>query len=56
MVVKAGIYRLKLHIAGIKGQVRSCPNATPEDREKCKKAIGDSRKAKIARLSKNKRS
>jgi hypothetical protein len=51
MVVKAGIYRLKLHIAGIKGQVRSCPNATPEDREKCKKAIGDSRKAKIARLS-----
>jgi hypothetical protein len=51
MVVKAGIYRLKLHIAGIKGQVRACPNATPEDREKCKKAIEDSRKAKMARLS-----
>jgi len=29
MVVKAGIYRLKLHIAGKKGQVRSCPNAKP---------------------------
>lgn len=28
MVVKAGIYRLKLHIAGRKGQVRACPNAT----------------------------
>ena len=50
MVVKAGIYRLKLHVAGIKGQVRSCPNATPEDREKCKKAIEDSKKVKRSRL------
>ncbi len=50
MVVKAGIYRIKLHIAGIKGQVRSCPNATPEDREKCKKAIEDSKKVKKSRL------
>jgi hypothetical protein len=46
MVVRAGIYRLKLHIAGIKGQVRSCPNANPEDREKCKKAIEDSKNVK----------
>jgi hypothetical protein len=51
MVVTAGIYRLKLHIAGKKGQVRACPNATAEDREKCSKAIEDSRKAKVARLS-----
>jgi hypothetical protein len=32
-IVKAGIYRLKLHIAGKKGQVQSCPNATAEDKE-----------------------
>ncbi|ONM28905.1 hypothetical protein ZEAMMB73_Zm00001d039466 [Zea mays] len=51
MVVKAGIYRLKLHIAGRKGQVRACPNATQEDRDKCSKALDDSRKAKIARLT-----
>jgi len=50
MVVKAGIYRLKLHVAGIKGQVRACPNATPEDREKCKKAIEDSKKLKRSRI------
>ncbi|ONM32387.1 hypothetical protein ZEAMMB73_Zm00001d041090 [Zea mays] len=51
MVVKAGIYRLKLHIAGRKGQVRACPNATQEDRDKCSKALDDSRKVKIARLT-----
>lgn len=51
MVVKAGIYRLKLHIAGRRGQVRACPNATQEDRDKCSRALDDSRKAKIARLS-----
>jgi hypothetical protein len=50
MVVKAGIYRLKLHIAGKRGQVWPCPNATDEDKEKCKKAIEDSSKAKKARL------
>ena len=55
MVVKAGIYRLKLHIAGKKGQVRSCPNAKPEDREKCMKAIDDSRKVKKARQEEKKR-
>ena len=54
MVVKAGIYRLKLHIAGKKGQVRSCPNAKPEDREKCMKAIDDSRKVKKARQEEKK--
>ncbi|XP_025819127.1 uncharacterized protein LOC112895392 [Panicum hallii] len=50
MVVRAGIYRLKLHIAGIKGQVRSCPNANPEDRENCKKAIEDSKNVKRSRI------
>ena len=44
-VVKAGIYRLKLHIAGKKGEVRPCPNATPEDKEKCRKAIEESGRA-----------
>ncbi|KAF0935075.1 hypothetical protein E2562_030008 [Oryza meyeriana var. granulata] len=53
-VVRAEIYRLKLHIAGKKGQVRSCPNATKEDKEKCLKAIEDSRKVKRARLEKQK--
>lgn len=48
-VVKAGIYRLKLHIAGKKGQVTTCPNASEEDKAKCKKAIDESSKAKKAR-------
>lgn len=52
-VVKAGIYRLKLHIAGKKGEVRPCPNATPEDKEKCRKAIEESRRAKRARKEKD---
>jgi predicted FMN-binding regulatory protein PaiB len=48
--VRAGIYRLKLHIAGMKGQVNLCPNATPEDRARCKQAIEDSSNAKKARI------
>jgi hypothetical protein len=48
--VKAGIYRLKLHIAGIKGQVSACPSASAEDKAKCKAAIDASQKAKKARL------
>ncbi|TVU51761.1 hypothetical protein EJB05_03205, partial [Eragrostis curvula] len=51
-IVKAGIYRLKLHIAGKKGDVRSCPNATEADKEKCRKAIEDSRRNKRARREK----
>ncbi|XP_039827287.1 uncharacterized protein LOC120689001 [Panicum virgatum] len=49
-VVKAGMYRLKLHIAQKRGQVTPCPNATPEDIAWCKQAIDDSSKAKKARL------
>ena len=49
-IVKAGIYRLKCHIGGIRGDVKPCPSAPDEDRAKCKKAIEDSRKAKRARI------
>jgi len=52
-VVKAGIYRLKLHIAGKKGEVRACPNATEEDKAKCRKAIEESGRAKRARKEKD---
>ena len=51
-VVKAGIYRLKLHICGKKGDVRACPNATEEDKAKCRKAIEESGRAKRARREK----
>ncbi|KAL6606291.1 hypothetical protein ACP70R_041944 [Stipagrostis hirtigluma subsp. patula] len=49
-VVKAGIYRLKLHIAGIRGEVKACPSATDEARARCKKAIEEAREAKRARV------
>lgn len=49
--VSAGIYRLKLHIAGIQGEVKPCQKSTEEDKEKCKKAIDDSKKVKKARLA-----
>lgn len=48
-IVKAGIYRLKQHVAGVRGQVQSYPNSTPEDKAKCKKAIDDSKRNKKAR-------
>jgi hypothetical protein len=35
------VYILKLCIARKKGQVRACPNATNEYKEKCLKAIED---------------
>ncbi|CAN6245192.1 unnamed protein product [Urochloa humidicola] len=49
--VSAGIYRLKLHIAGIRGQVRPCKESIDEDKEKCNKAIDDSKQVKKARLT-----
>jgi hypothetical protein len=49
-VVKETIYRLKLHIAGKRGQLKPCLNATPEDMERCKQDIEDSSKAKKARI------
>ncbi|KAK3119406.1 hypothetical protein QOZ80_9BG0719220 [Eleusine coracana subsp. coracana] len=49
-IVRVSIYRLKLHIAGKKGQVRSCPGATAEDIAKCKAAIEESSRVKRARV------
>ncbi|CAL4976246.1 unnamed protein product [Urochloa decumbens] len=49
--VSAGIYRLKLHIAGIRGQVQPCKKSTDEDKERCKKAIDESKQVKKARLT-----
>ncbi|XP_062222565.1 uncharacterized protein LOC133921624 isoform X1 [Phragmites australis] len=48
-VVKAGIYRLKCHIAGEKG-VTTCVKATPEAVLQCKNAINESKRSKVARL------
>ncbi|KAH6776392.1 hAT transposon superfamily protein [Perilla frutescens var. hirtella] len=37
------IYRLKAHIAGIKGNVASCTKASKEERELCKNAINEAK-------------
>lgn len=50
LTVRAGIYRLKQHVAGIHGDVKPCHKASPEDKKKCKKVVDDSQKAKKARL------
>lgn len=47
--VTAGIYRLKLHIAGIRGQVKPCRNSTDEDKDKCKNAVDEAKRSKKAR-------
>uniref|UniRef100_K3XSF2 DUF659 domain-containing protein n=1 Tax=Setaria italica TaxID=4555 RepID=K3XSF2_SETIT len=52
LVVKAGIYRLKQHIAHIHGEVKPCWELTNEDQQKCAKVIDDSKKAKKARAEK----
>ncbi|WVZ56003.1 hypothetical protein U9M48_006593 [Paspalum notatum var. saurae] len=44
-----GIYRLKQHIAGIRGEVQPCPDSTDEDKAKCKQVIDASKEAKKAR-------
>ncbi|CAD6255282.1 unnamed protein product [Miscanthus lutarioriparius] len=49
LVVRAGIYRLKQHVGGIRGEVRPCLKASPEAIDKCKKAVDDSKQAKKAR-------
>ena len=49
LVVRAGIYRLKQHVGGIRGEVRPCLKASPEAVDKCKKAVDDSKQAKKAR-------
>ncbi|XP_072149653.1 uncharacterized protein [Setaria viridis] len=52
LVVKAGIYRLKQHIAHIHGEVKPCRESTNQDQQKCTKVIDDSKKAKKARVEK----
>ncbi|CAN6274248.1 unnamed protein product [Urochloa humidicola] len=52
LLVRAGIYRLKVHIAGIRGQVKPCRFSNEEDKERCKKALNDSKQVKRARLAK----
>ena len=49
LVVRAGIYRLKQHVGGIRGEVRPCLKAPPEAIDKCKKAVDDSKQAKKSR-------
>ncbi|KAH6824104.1 hypothetical protein C2S53_004070 [Perilla frutescens var. hirtella] len=41
--MSGGIYRLKVHIAGIKGNVASCTKASKEERELCKNAINEAK-------------
>ncbi|ESQ30701.1 hypothetical protein EUTSA_v10012177mg, partial [Eutrema salsugineum] len=41
-----GVFRLKEHIAGQKGNVSSCPASSKEDKEKCLKAINDVKERK----------
>ncbi|KAJ1256169.1 hypothetical protein BS78_K075300 [Paspalum vaginatum] len=47
--MQAGIYRLKQHIAGIRGEVQPCPESKDENKEKCKQVINASKEAKKAR-------
>ncbi|KAJ1287784.1 hypothetical protein BS78_02G037200 [Paspalum vaginatum] len=49
LIVRAGIYRLKQHIAGIRGEVQPCPESKDEDKKKCKQVINASKEAKKAR-------
>ncbi|CAN6181851.1 unnamed protein product [Urochloa humidicola] len=51
LLVTGGIYRLKVHIAGISVQVKACKHSKEEDRERCKKAIDDAKQVKKARLT-----
>lgn len=51
-VVRAGIYRLKNHIAGNKG-VTACPSAPPEAQEKCREAIEEAQRVKLAWLERD---
>lgn len=39
-----GIYRLKQHIAGLRGNVKPCPKSTPLDKTKCLQALEGSKK------------
>ena len=45
-VVSGGIYRLKQHIANVKGNAAPCKKSSDEDKKKCKKAIDDAQSKK----------
>lgn len=43
-MLSGGVFRLKQHIAGIKGNVISCYRSTPIDQVKCKRALEEVKK------------
>lgn len=45
-ITSGGIYRLKQHVANIKGNVAPCKKSSDEDKVKCKNAIEDARTKK----------
>lgn len=49
-VISGGVFRLKQHIARIKGNVISCDKSTPIDQVKCKRALEE-----VKNLKENKR-
>lgn len=49
-VVSGGIYRIKQHIAHIKGNVAPCPKSSDDDKAKCKSALEE---AKIKKRKKD---
>ena len=48
-----GVYRIKLHIAGIKGNIASCPMASIEDKRRCKEALEEAKKKKTIKKDDN---
>ena len=48
-ITSGGTYRIKQHIAHIRGNVARCPKSTKEDQAKCRKSIDDAQKNKKAR-------
>lgn len=48
-VVSGGIYRLKCHIAHVKGHVKACKKSTKEDQARVKQSMEHAKKAKKAR-------
>ena len=45
-MLSEGVFRLKQHIAGIKGNVISCDRSTPINQVKCKRALEEVRNMK----------
>lgn len=40
-ILTGGVFRLKQHVAHIKGNVVSCDKSTPIDQKKCKRALDE---------------